>query len=283
MSPRVSPWRWVLVVLAALLAIPVLLGTAGAAYQAVRTVVDARAYPPPGRLVRVDDHDMHLYCTGERRTGLPVVILEASHPTTSSSWAWVQPRVAEATRVCSYDRAGAGWSDPAPGPRTMGRAAEELHALLAAAEEPGPYVLVGHSWGGGISMLGASLDPADKRLAVQVEDHPLDCATFQGTIPEGHYAAGEVLLWDTGWWEPDTQWSRTFKEQAARGKLPDVEAKLAAGELKFILHGHKLRGSFVLVQMKNRGPKNWLLLKHKDDHARRGYNVTAEEPDSVAG
>lgn len=130
---------------------------------------------------------------------------------------------------------------------------------------------------------GPSLDPADKRLAVQVEDHPLDYATFQGTIPEGHYGAGEVLLWDTGWWEPDTQWSQTFGEQAARGETPDVEAKLAAGELKFVLHGHKLQGSFVLVQMKNRGPKNWLLLKHRDDHAREGYDVTAEEPDSVAG
>ena len=191
MSTRQSPWRWVLVALGVLLAIPALLGAAGAAYQALRTVADARAYPPPGRLVRVGDHDMHLYCTGERRPDRPVVILEASHPTTSSSWAWVQPRVAEATRVCSYDRAGAGWSDPAPGPRTMGRAAEELHALLAAAEEPGPYVLVGHSWGGGITRLYAARYPEDVSGLVWVEaTHPdawrrrgLAESTFGGMSP----------------------------------------------------------------------------------------------------
>lgn len=110
---------------------------------------------------------------------------------------------------------------------------------------------------------GPSLDPKDKRLAVQVEDHPLEYADFEGVIPEGEYGAGTVMVWDRGWWEP----------QGA----PNLEQ----GQLKFTLHGQKLRGSFALVQMKNRGPKNWLLLKHRDEEARPGYDVTTMEPNSV--
>ncbi len=129
---------------------------------------------------------------------------------------------------------------------------------------------------------GPSLDPADKHLAVHVEDHPLEYATFEGVIPEGEYGAGTVLLWDYGWWEPDTRWSKEFAAQAERGEAPDVRRKLAGGELKFVLHGAKLTGSFVLVQMKGRGAKNWLLIKHKDEKARPGHRVTDEEPLSVA-
>jgi bifunctional non-homologous end joining protein LigD len=129
---------------------------------------------------------------------------------------------------------------------------------------------------------GPSLDPANKHLAVHVEDHPLDYATFEGVIPEGEYGAGTVMLWDYGWWEPDARWSKEFAAQVERGENPDVAGKLAAGELKFILHGQKLTGSFVLVQMKGRGAKNWLLLKHKDHAARPGYSVTEEQALSVA-
>lgn len=111
---------------------------------------------------------------------------------------------------------------------------------------------------------GPSLDPKDKRLAVQVEDHPLDYATFEGVIPEGEYGAGTVMLWDQGWWEPEG------------------EANLDAGELRFVLHGQKLKGAFVLVQMKGRGPKNWLLIKQRDDESRPAYSVTEQEPNSVA-
>ncbi len=129
---------------------------------------------------------------------------------------------------------------------------------------------------------GPSLDPADKHLAVQVEDHPLEYATFEGVIPEGEYGAGTVLLWDYGWWEPDVRWSKEFAAQIERGEAPDVQGKLAEGELKFVLHGSKLAGSFVLVQMKGRGAKNWLLIKHRDQAARPGYRVTDEQPLSTA-
>lgn len=121
---------------------------------------------------------------------------------------------------------------------------------------------------------GPSPDPADKRLAVKVEDHPLEYGSFEGAIPEGEYGAGTVLLWDRGWWEPDT----------TRMKGPGLEpsASIDAGELKVVFHGEKLQGSWTLVQMKGRGDKNWLLIKHRDGSARSGGDLTAEAPLSVA-
>jgi len=107
---------------------------------------------------------------------------------------------------------------------------------------------------------GPSLDPADKRLAVEVEDHPLDYGDFEGTIPQGEYGGGTVQLWDRGFWQPEGNTS--------------PQAALKAGELKFILAGQRLQGSFVLVRIKhNRGRDtrtNWLLIKHKDQYARPG-------------
>ncbi len=117
---------------------------------------------------------------------------------------------------------------------------------------------------------GPSLDPADKRLAVMVEDHPLEYATFEGGIPEGEYGGGTVMLWDAGWWEPDS-WRA----------LSPAEA-LTKGELKFTTYGQKLKGSWVLVKTKWKGENNWLLIKHRDDDARPGSNIEEEAPDSVA-
>jgi pimeloyl-ACP methyl ester carboxylesterase len=101
--------------------------------------------PPPGRLVEVEGHRLHLLCVGR---GRPTVVLEAGISDAFAVWARVQPSLAETTRVCSYDRAGIGYSDPGPPPRTSLTIARELHALLDAAGEPAPYVLVGHSFGG---------------------------------------------------------------------------------------------------------------------------------------
>ena len=120
----------------------------GATYQIIATEMDKRAYPPPGQMVAVGGYQMHLYCTGANVDGSPTVILETGLGSTSSSWALVQPEVAKATRVCSYDRAGMGWSDASPEPRDALHIAGELHALLQNANIPGPYVLVGWSYGG---------------------------------------------------------------------------------------------------------------------------------------
>jgi len=107
---------------------------------------------------------------------------------------------------------------------------------------------------------GTSLNPADKRLAVHVEDHPLDYGDFEGTIPEGEYGGGTVMLWDEGSWEP----------------LDDPDEGLKEGKLKFRLHGERLKGGWTLVRMRNdRDAKsrrskreNWLLIKEQDKEAR---------------
>jgi pimeloyl-ACP methyl ester carboxylesterase len=103
-----------------------------------------RRYPPPGRLVSVDGHKLHLYCTG---TGTPAIILESGLGTDWTSWRLVIPALSKITRVCVYDRAGYGWSEPGPKPRTASRLASELHSLLHNAGVPAPYVLVAHSFG----------------------------------------------------------------------------------------------------------------------------------------
>ena len=119
---------------------------------------------------------------------------------------------------------------------------------------------------------GPSLDPADKRLAVEVEDHPLDYGDFEGTIPAGEYGGGTVQIWDRGFWAPEG--ARSPQEQ------------LAKGELKFTLAGHRLSGSWVLVRMKNDryGGKrtNWLLIKHRDESARPGAGDAALADDKSA-
>jgi bifunctional non-homologous end joining protein LigD len=115
---------------------------------------------------------------------------------------------------------------------------------------------------------GPSPDPSVKRLAAQVEDHPLEYGGFEGVIPEGEYGGGTVMLWDRGTWTPE---------------VPDVDAALRKGELKFKLSGKKLHGSWVLVRTKfGRSAKpQWLLIKHRDEYASTA-DVEASMPRSVA-
>jgi bifunctional non-homologous end joining protein LigD len=117
---------------------------------------------------------------------------------------------------------------------------------------------------------GPSLNPGDKRLAIQVEDHPFEYRKFEGTIPEGNYGAGEVIIWDQGTYEPE-------------GPL-SAQEQLERGELKFRLHGHKLMGSFVLVKLKHsRGKNEWLLIKHRDDYADPMWDVEEHGESVVSG
>lgn len=117
----------------------------GLIYQLIGTLRDARKYPPPGRLVDVGNLRLHLRVTGQ---GSPTVVLESGIAASSASWAGIQATLAEHTMVCSYDRAGFGWSDSAPGPRTPRQLALELHDLLSHGGPRGPFILVGHSFGG---------------------------------------------------------------------------------------------------------------------------------------
>jgi pimeloyl-ACP methyl ester carboxylesterase len=118
---------------------------AGAIYQAAASASDLKKYPPSGKLYDIGDYKLHLTCTGE---GSPTVILEAGAGSPGLIWTFVQEKVEKSTQVCSYDRAGFGWSDPASGPLSPEQVALGLHTLLKTAEIPGPYILVGHSAGG---------------------------------------------------------------------------------------------------------------------------------------
>ena len=123
---------------------------------------------------------------------------------------------------------------------------------------------------------GPSLDPQDRRLAVEVEDHPLDYGDFEGTIPKGQYGGGTVMLWDRGYWAPEPG--------------TDPRAALAKGDFKIVLDGERLKGGFVLVRMKadregaRNARNNWLLIKHRDEFAAEGEagQITAQEETSVA-
>src|SRR3712207_6165744 len=131
--------------LAALVGLLVVLGLIGANYEAIAARGDARRYPPPRQLVEVGGFRLHIQCIG---TGSPTVVLDAGLSGSSLDWNLVQPELGRTTRVCAYDRAGMGWSDPGPQPRTPRQIAGELHTLLTNAGIAGPYVLVGHSLAG---------------------------------------------------------------------------------------------------------------------------------------
>ncbi len=128
-----------------LIGLLLLLAVAGASYQAAGTSFDAHHFPEPGRLIDIGGIRLKLNCIGK---GSPTVVLEAGLGDVLIGWKRVQPQIAEFSRVCSYDRAGYGGSDPGPMPRTSAQIAKELHTLLQKAGEKPPYLLVGHSFGG---------------------------------------------------------------------------------------------------------------------------------------
>ena len=133
--------RWLLYPVIAMLA----LASIGGGYDTVQEAVDATSNTMPGQLIDVGGHRLHLNCTG---SGAPTVVLEPGAGGMSSSLGWITPGVARDTRVCVYDRAGRGWSEPADTPQHAAQIATDLHELLQRGHVPGPYVLAGHSFGG---------------------------------------------------------------------------------------------------------------------------------------
>lgn len=126
---------------------------------------------------------------------------------------------------------------------------------------------------------GPSLDPDVKRLAVMVEDHPLDYASFEGVIPEGQYGAGKVIVWDRGVYSPDEDGKFLFTSRRAAEK--QLREGLEKGKLSFFLRGHKLKGSWALVKIQKKD-NDWLLIKHRDEYAQPGNDILKMEDPPIS-
>lgn len=169
--------RWLLYPVIAMVA----LASVGGGYETVRAAADANAYPMPGQLIDVGGHRLHLNCTG---SGSPTVVLEAGGGEMSSNMGWIAPAVARDTRVCVYDRAGRGWSEPAATAQDGTRIATDLHTLLQRGQVPGPYVLAGHSFGGLYVRTFAARYPAEVAGMVLVDStNPAPAAKPATTSP----------------------------------------------------------------------------------------------------
>ena len=122
---------------------------------------------------------------------------------------------------------------------------------------------------------GPSLNPTEKRLAIMVEDHPLEYRTFEGVIPEGKYGAGEVIVWDQGIYRPLVGKTKEAMQEQVRRQLNQ-------GNLRFLLFGEKLRGEFALIRQKRLGEKAWLLLKKRDQFA-SDADITLQDRSVITG
>jgi pimeloyl-ACP methyl ester carboxylesterase len=140
-----KPWRWVRNILVTVAGLAIFVAFVGYSYQVIQTHLDARRFPMNGTLIDVGGHKLNINCTG---AGAPTVVLETGLETLAMSWEKVQPGIEKFTRVCVCDRAGYGWSEAGPLPRTSLQIAKELHQLLRNAGEKPPYLLVGVSSGG---------------------------------------------------------------------------------------------------------------------------------------
>jgi pimeloyl-ACP methyl ester carboxylesterase len=173
---------WIPATLGALVVAVLLLLAGGFAFQLIAERMDRQRDPPPGRLIDIGGRRLHLVCAGSG--GRPTVVIEAGSGNDSNSWRAVVERVARFAAVCAYDRAGLGWSDPAPRPRSFADRAADLHSLLAAASVAPPYILVGHSYGGYIVRLFAR-DHAEEVAGIVLVDASEEGFAFQPAGREG--------------------------------------------------------------------------------------------------
>jgi pimeloyl-ACP methyl ester carboxylesterase len=159
-------WKWTKRLLLGAFSVIIFCLISGMLYQSIATKMDEKKYPPLGQMIDVGGFRLHLYTTGKEG---PTVVLESGLGSHSLDWAVVQSSVSQFAKVCSYDRAGYGWSEESPRERTSMNMVEELHTLLTKSGLPGPYILVGHSLGGVQARLFASRYPSEIAGVVLVD------------------------------------------------------------------------------------------------------------------
>jgi pimeloyl-ACP methyl ester carboxylesterase len=172
-------------------AVAVFIILAGATYQGVATAFERRQFPHPGQLADVGGHQLHLYCTGE---GSPTVVLEAPAAGMSAAWGWVQPEVAKATRTCSYDRAGLGWSEAGDGGFDPATVPGQLQALLTRASVRPPFVVAGQGFGAALARLDAQRLGNDV-VALVLVDPPSDGSSRPPADDDGAARLMAVSPW----------------------------------------------------------------------------------------
>jgi Predicted hydrolases or acyltransferases (alpha/beta hydrolase superfamily) len=289
--------RWIFLLLALLLI--------GLTLTAAAHASKAKLYPAPGTLVSVGKHRLHLFCKGD---GAPTVVMDAGLGGTSLDWVRVQPAVATYTRVCTYDRAGYGWSEPGPLPRTSSRIADELHTLLHQAGAQGPYILVGHSFGGYNVRLFASRYPKDTAGLVLVDSsHEDQYRRFRerlgvNTAPRGNF----MLL--TGPDVPENMPQEARKLAQLLGSMPSAYWTLRSELASLLSSADELRAAPPLPDVPlvviTRGRRVWprtpsgnrmerLWMELQDDLATRtsqvvhliadhsGHYIQLDEPEMV--
>jgi pimeloyl-ACP methyl ester carboxylesterase len=178
--------RWLLYPVIAVLA----LASIGGGYETLGEAADAKAYPMPGQLIDVGGHRLHLSCSG---AGTPTVVLEPGAGGMSSILGWIAPAVARDTRVCVYDRAGRGWSEPADTAQDGAQIATDLHTLLQRGHVPGPYVVAGHSFGGLYVLTFAARYPDEVAGMVLVDSTAPASAANPGTPSPGHGGSSDGM------------------------------------------------------------------------------------------
>ena len=264
-------FRFALVAIALLLIFGFVLGRIGERR-------DRRLHPAPGRMVSVGDHRLHLLCKGGLESAGPTVVIEQGAGELASSWWPMQDEVAKFARVCTYDRAGYGWSEPVAGSRTVEDRALELHLLLKNADVPGPYVFVAHSYGGLIVRDYFRELPAEVAGLVLV-DTPAETSIFQSDVLS-FYAKARMMnrvvglaarfgvlrvlrLWlplaRYGFWlSGPAEYSAlcddllSVEKVPASKRVPEKPGSLGATPLIVISHGLAFPGPFAVLE------KNWI-------------------------
>jgi pimeloyl-ACP methyl ester carboxylesterase len=166
------------------------LAVAGAIYQTIATKRAERAYPPPGEMVDVGGYSLHINCVSQ---GSPTVLLDGGSGEMSADWVWVQQEVSGTTRVCAYDRAGMGWSEMGPEPRDAKQISNELHTLLEGAGIEGPYVLVGHSFGGLYMQTYAARHPDEVAGMALIDSSQPDQFSYQPVTRDSYEPQKQIF------------------------------------------------------------------------------------------